>query len=105
LISIQEGRAKVKSSYGEVEVPLERISEIQMATDGTERARRNREDIRVVFAGTTAVTFALNKMDQANLTGKSENFGEMSLPVAAARLIEYNIYKKRLADPVEDAVE
>ena len=29
-----------------------------MARRGTERARRNREDIRVVFAGTTAVTTA-----------------------------------------------
>lgn len=105
LLSIADGKAKVKSSYGDVDVPLDRISQVTLSQDKLERARRNKEDIRALFSGTTAVTFDLDRMDNGRLSGTSENFGAISVPLAALRQVEFNIYKKRAQDPVDEDEE
>jgi hypothetical protein len=99
LLSIAEGKAKVKSSYGEVEVPLERISDITLAQQNLERARRNKQDVRAHFAGSSVVTFGLDRMDGDRLAGSSENFGEIAVPLPALRQVEFNLYTKRTAEP------
>lgn len=102
LLGIADGKAKVKSSYGEVEVPLERISDVTMSREKLERARRNKEDIRANFAGNSVITFDLDAMTDGKLAGKSENFGGISIPLAALKQVEFNIYKKRSTDTSAD---
>jgi hypothetical protein len=87
--------AKFKTSYAGMDIPLERISEIIMASASLERARRNKEDIRAIFAERGSVTIKLTRLNKNTFSGTSENFGEINLPLDAFRLLEFNIYREK----------
>lgn len=91
-----------ETSYAPMEIPMERISEITMGTSSLERARRNKEDVRAVFAGQGVVTLKLVKFEKGSLTGWSENFGDIILPVEAFRRLEFNIYAEKPAKDDDD---
>lgn len=95
LRSIAAGKVKVKTPFGELDVPLERVEGVQFATDGLERARRNKYDVRGLFTDGGQVTVELVRLAGGGLEGRSENFGAVKIPVEAFRQLEFNIYRQR----------
>lgn len=105
LKAIVNGNVKFETSYATLDIPLARIAEIVAATEKSERARKNKEDIRATFADKGVLTVQLLRIEKDELKGKSENFGEISLPLGALRLLDFNIYQERKADEDEDALD
>jgi len=102
LKSIANGNVKFETSYATLDIPLARIVEIVAASEKTERARKNKEDIRVTFADKGLLTLQLLRVEKDEIKGKSENFGEVTLPLGALRLLDFNIYQERKAEEDED---
>lgn len=92
LRGIREGRVFFQTAYATLEVPLERVLRLELATNKAERARRQASDIRAMFHGGGYLTVALEKIDEHQLVGNSENFGRQSFTRSAFRELRFAIY-------------
>lgn len=95
LSSIADGNVQFKTTYATLTVPLKRVDQIVMSTERAERARRNKNDIRAEFREKGVITLQLSKLGEGKMTGNSENFGSPTLPLAAFRSLEFNIYEDK----------
>jgi len=95
LLSIEEGTALFRNGTTDLKIPVERISEVELAPEESERARRNRDDVRVGLANGVVLTLKLARLEDGTLHGSSENFGEATLPAATIRQLDFNIYSRR----------
>jgi hypothetical protein len=103
VLAIREGRAHVKSELtGEVEIPLERISEIHLAPESRERARRNKGDVRMSLLGGVTLTADVRELAAGVITASSENFNQVRIPLPRVQEMEFNIYRRK---PAADVVE
>ena len=66
-----------------------------MSTKNAYRARRNPNDIRANFKIKGAVTLQITKIDEGKITGNSENFGTISMPISGFNSLDFNIYEKK----------
>jgi len=98
--SITENTVLLITPNGNLNIPVARVTSIDLACDRHELARRNKHDIRAVFASQGTATIQLVSLDKDKVSGTSENFGTMSIPLGALRAIEFNIYRGK--DPEED---
>jgi hypothetical protein len=106
LKSIANGVAKLETSYATMDVPLARVAEIVTATEKSERARKNKEDIRATFTEKGVLTLQLLRIEKDEIKGKSENFGDITLPLGVLRSLDFNIYQERKpADDDETAAD
>ncbi|TFH14401.1 MAG: hypothetical protein E4H02_09955 [Lentisphaerales bacterium] len=96
--SIGNSVMKFETSYATLEVPVERVMRVDMAGEEMERARRNKNDVRVHFRGVGAVTLDLVNLQDGTLKGRSENFGEVLLPINVCETMEFNIYTDKQDD-------
>jgi len=101
LTSIEAGKAKLATSYALLDVPLDRVVKITMSGKEMARARRNRGDMRARFKGLGVVTIELIDMEGGVVRGKSENFGDITLPLSAFRALEFNIYEEKAPDDAD----
>ncbi len=102
IISIADGVLRFETTYATLDVPINRVVEVVMADDRAERARRNRDDVRAVFADRGLLTVKLERIEDDVLHGESENFGSISVPLGVIKNIEWNIYREKQVDDSED---
>ena len=103
VLAIRDGRAHVKSELtGEVEIPLERISEIHLAPESRERARRNKGDVRLSLLGGLTLTADVRELAAGVISAGSENFDQVRIPLPRVQEMEFNIYRRK---PAADVVE
>jgi hypothetical protein len=102
LRSIARGSMKFEAAYAVMDIPLDRVSEIRMASSGLERARRNKNDIRATFPEKGALTIQLIRIEKNMLTGSSENFGQVGMPLEAFKALDLNIYREKTPADEDD---
>ncbi len=103
VLAIREGKARVKSELtGEVDIPLERISEIHLAPESRERARRNKGDVRMSLLGGITLTVDVRELAAGVISAGSENFDQVRIPLPRVQEMEFNIYRRK---PAADIVE
>lgn len=95
LSAIADGNIQFKTTYATLTVPVKRVAQIQMSTEKAERARRNRNDVRAEFTEKGSITLQLSKFAEGRISGNSENFGAVQLPLEAFRSLEFNIYEEK----------
>jgi len=95
LSAIADGNVQFKTTYATLTVPLKRVDQIVMSTENAERARRNRNDVRADFRERGAITLQMTKLGEDKITGNSENFGTVTLPIEAFRSLEFNVYEDK----------
>jgi len=98
VLQIADGAIAFKTDYATLSVPLARAEEILMSTARTERARRNKGDVRSHFMEKGVVTLDLQKIEGGKIEGTSENLGHVRVPLAALGRIEFSIYRSRESD-------
>ena len=96
--SITGGQVALVTSF----VPLERIGTIEFASQKTERARRNPDDVRAFFPDGKYVTLALEKLDEQGLAGTTENCGRIMATLGAFRRVQFHIYEKSTDNSDDD---
>lgn len=103
LKGIADGKIRIETRFGDMDIPFERVHVIQLSSEGVERARRNKSDVKAVFANGGQVTMELVRVADGKMEGRSENFGSVKMPVEAFRLLEFNIYRERTASDDDEA--
>lgn len=98
--AIKDGAVTVDSTVAALTIPLERVAEINFASENRERVRRLGTDVIAAFHDGGRVTVALASVDAKTLTGESENFGKLSFSRDAFRELQLHIYDE---DRGEDA--
>lgn len=92
--AIAADQIKFEASYATMDIPLTRVVEISFSTERAEKAALNKDDVRATFLNGGTITVQLGKQENGKIDGKSENFGAVTLPLAAFRQLEFNIYDK-----------
>jgi len=98
LMSIVDSKASFKTPYTTLPIPLPRIERVDLSPKSLERARRNSGDIRGHFVDRGTITLRLTSIVDGRVEGFSENFGDISMPLGALRLIELNIYEEKSSE-------
>jgi hypothetical protein len=102
LKSIAGDAVKFETSYATLDIPLARVVEIVTSTENAARARKNKDDVQMTFADRGLLTLQLERIEKDEVKGQSENFGKIALPLAALRRLDFNIYRKKQTDDVDD---
>jgi hypothetical protein len=91
LESILDGKAKLSSSYAELNIPLERVDQVDLATAHSDEAKPEASDVRAYFPEGGCVTMQLTQWDAKGCTGFSPNFGKASFSSDAFAKILFNL--------------
>jgi hypothetical protein len=91
LESIQDGKAKFGSSYAELNIPLERVEQIDLSDAHSDQAKPVNNDVRAYFPEGGSVTMQLLQWDAKGCTGTSPNIGKASFSPDAFEKILFNL--------------
>jgi hypothetical protein len=95
LKGIQNGTMQFQTGFATLEVPVERIGEIELAGGPSEPPPALSTDARVVFADRGSLTFRIDRWDDQQIIGTSPNFGKLRLNPLAFSSVQFNLDKKR----------
>jgi hypothetical protein len=95
LKAIQNGTMQFQTGFATVEVPLERVGDIELASGPSEPIPPLSTDARVVFADRGSLTFRIDRWDDQQIIGTSPNFGKLRLNPLAFSSVQFNLDKKR----------
>lgn len=88
---IQDGKATFATAGTTLDIPLQRVMQIEMAANKTARAEGRPAAIRAWFAGRGSLTFELERWDDKRVTATSPNFGRAQFDPGAFTRIEFNV--------------
>lgn len=91
---IKKGEVILKTSFADMNIPLERVLRIDFASSKSERARRQPNDIRASFLDGSLFTLSLETLDESALVGSTENCGHASAAIDAFSRVQFHIYDK-----------
>jgi len=94
IVSIKEGIVTLKTSYGEVKLPVSRLRSMPLGTVDLEKPLRRKEDVRAWFYDGSSIVFRLDEAARGYLSGSSQNFGNARFKMEAFTRLEFNIYGK-----------
>ncbi len=94
--TIEEGLITLETPLGEIKLPVERLRSLNLNGLDTERAKRERGDIRAYFADGSTLVFRFLEVTDDKVKGSSQNFGEATFDLKAINRIEFDIYNEKL---------
>lgn len=92
LKQIDNDLVSFKNDFSALDIPLKRISRIDMATARQSLARRNRGDVLALFNGEGRIAFDLIDLKGDVVTGHSENFGDAKFDLSAFKTLQFHLY-------------
>ncbi len=102
LKEIRDDTITFETAFAPLEVPVERVIHIELATVHAERARRRSHDIVALLHDGGRVTFELGQIGPTTMTGRSENFGQLEFVRAAFRELQFHIYDETISRPRDE---
>ncbi len=88
LVEVREGKLRFAIADNFIEIPLDRVAQVDFATDRAQAAPLQAGDIRVFFAGRGSLTFTLESWTEKGVRVNSANFGRAEFaPRAFSRII------------------
>jgi len=97
LQTIRDGKISFQTSYATVDIPMERVASIEMAGEKAEQAKRVAGEVRASFAERGNVTLLLERWDNKQVIGSSQNFGKLQFAPEAFQAIQFNLDKEKPA--------
>ena len=91
LESIQDGKVKLSSAYAELNIPLERVSQVDLAAAKSDQAKPDPSDVRAYFPEGGSITMQLTQWDAKGCVGTSPNFGKATFSPDAFAKIMFNL--------------
>lgn len=88
LVELKDGKLRFAVTDNFIEIPMDRIGQVDFATDRAQTAPVQAGDIRVFFAGRGSLTFALESWTEKGVRASSANFGKAEFaPRAFSRIV------------------
>lgn len=100
--SIRDGVIHLKTSLGEIKLPVSRIRNVALKPVEQEVAIRRNGDVRASFPDGSSIVFRLDQVDGDKITGSSQNFGTAVFQISAFDRIQFNIHDPNLKDVQKD---
>jgi hypothetical protein len=91
LKSIKDGRMKIKTSFGELPVPLEKVDVIYMAQGRAKATQTVAGSVRVSLHGKGIMSLQIMEWKDGKVTAESPVFGKAILDAAAIQQATFNI--------------
>jgi hypothetical protein len=91
LESIQDGKAKFASAYAELNIPLERVEQIDLSDAHADEAKAEPNDVRAYFPEGGSVTMQMMRWDAKGCAGTSPNFDKATFAPDAFAKILFNL--------------
>lgn len=98
LQSVRDGQMKFMGPQTPLEIPLARVSHILFAQPASTASVARPWGLRAYFAGGGTVAFELTEWKAAQLTGRSDNFGDVVLDPQYIRQLQFNLNRAKLDD-------
>ncbi len=98
LKAIKEGKIAFTTSFANLDIPLERVGQIELAQAKPEKPALVPGEVRATFAGRGSVTFTLESWDANQVSGYSPNLGRVKFLPAAFSQVEFNLEKQKAAN-------
>ena len=93
---IQDGKALVATSFGNLEIPTDRLGQILLAAAGEQPVPPTGAVRLTLFDGTQA-TLTAARLSRGQFEGNSPSAGRLRIPLASVRTIEWNLAKTEQA--------
>ncbi len=100
--SIRDGVIHLKTSLGEIKLPVSRIRNVALKPVDQEVAIRRNGDVRASFPDGSSIVFRLDQVEGDKITGSSQNFGTAVFQISAFDRIRFNIHDPDLKDAQAD---
>jgi hypothetical protein len=91
-LAMTDGTLNLKTEFGDIATKVERVSSIAFRTQGIEKPRRRKRDVRVHTAN-SRLTLEFDHLTPEHLVGKSSYLGEITISRACLKKIQFNLYK------------
>ena len=98
VISIENSMIAIKSSLGDIKLPVNRLRTVALKSVGYDESIRRNGDIRASFPDGSSMVFRLDSAADGTITGSSQNFGSATFNMDAFNRIEFNIYDVALKE-------
>ena len=96
LLGIANGKARFKTSFTELNMPLEEVNFIRLAGElKPEKPKIGIGDVKVTLASGGEFIFQLEKWSADRVTGNSPVFGRVDFRPGAFDSVEFNLTKQR----------
>jgi hypothetical protein len=97
--SIRDGKARLALAGTVLDIPLERVTQIEFAESKVPAESSGPWEVRAHFPGGGSLSFHLEKWNDKAVSGQSAVFGSLAFQPDAIREMEFNLHR-----PKEDAV-
>ena len=88
VVELKDGKLRFAVADNFVSIPLDRVAQVDFATDRAQTAPLQAGDLRVFFAGRGSLTFALESWTEQGVRASSANFGKAEfVPRAFSRIV------------------
>lgn len=91
LKEIRDGRLALKAGASALNIPLNRVSQIELAGDKQTRDAAPKDSVRAWFTQRGSVTFSLEKWDERGAVANSPNFGGATFDPRAFSRLEFQV--------------
>ena len=91
LDSVHNKTLAVVTPKGKLEIPLERITQLELGGGPDAPAPANPRAVRGYFAGHGSITMELDRWDSQKVVGRSPDFGALEFRPDAFRMLQFNL--------------
>ncbi|MBC7980060.1 MAG: hypothetical protein H7Y36_05810 [Armatimonadetes bacterium] len=98
VLGIKDEMISMKTTFSEVSFPVARLKNIVLKPADMETPKRNKGDVRATLLDGSHLVFRLDGVEEDQLLGFSQNFGNASFRKDAFKRIEFNIYDRSMEE-------
>ena len=98
LKTIKDGKMSFDTSFAALDVPMDRVTQIELAGKAGKNPQPAPGEIRAVFAEGGSVTLQIERWDDRQVVASSPSFGKVKFAPLAFSAIQFNL-DKRKAEP------
>jgi hypothetical protein len=95
ITGIKDGKVTLALGATTLDVPLERVTQINLAGPSASPEPSGPWDVRAHFPGGGSLSFQLERWDSHGVAGKSSIFGPLDFPPGAVRQMEFNLNRPK----------
>ena len=95
VVGIQHGKVSLALGATSLEVPLERVTQINLPGPGAAPEPATPWQVRAHFPGGGSLSFQLQKWDKQGIYGKSSIFGPVNFQPGSIRQLEFNLNRPK----------
>jgi hypothetical protein len=102
--SLRDGKLRISSSNGSLEIPIERVTEISFGAAEKNSIQRDPWEIQASVFGGGTISFNLEKWSPEKISGRNKNFGAVALDAKSIREIRFNPGKPKASEIGENDI-